>query len=234
MAEIDLYEPVKQFLQAQGYVVKGEITDCDVVAVRGDEAPVIVELKDSLNLALILQAVDRLRITGSVYVAFRVGKGKSATWRSRHKQVISLFRRLGAGILTVSTRGKVVAVLDPAPYTPRADVRRRKRMLKEFTERVGDPHAGGSASGERFTAYRQDALRCGVELADNGMLKVSEIRERTGVDRAGAIFIDNHYGWFDRVKRGYYELSPKGQEDVQRWRALVANTAADIGDSPPR
>ena len=28
-----------------GYVVKGEIEDCDVVAVRGDEPPVVVELK---------------------------------------------------------------------------------------------------------------------------------------------------------------------------------------------
>ncbi len=221
MAEIDLYAPVKKFLEAQGYVVKGEIADCDVVAVRGDEPPVVVELKDSLNLALILQAVDRLRISNAVYVAFRVGKGKSATWRSRHKQVISLFRRLGVGILTVSARGRVEPVLDPAPYKPRADAPRKRRLLKEFAERVGDPHAGGSASGERFTAYRQDALLCGEALAAAGVLKVSEVREQTGIDRAGAIFTDNHYGWFDRVKRGHYELSPKGREDVHRWRQLV-------------
>ena len=231
MAEIDLYEPIKRFLEAQGYEVKGEIADCDVVAVRGDEAPVVVELKESLNLALILQAVDRLRITGSVYVAFRVGKGKSATWRSRHKQVISLFRRLGAGILTVSARGKVEPVLDPAPYQPRADVPRRRRMLKEFSERVGDPHAGGSSSGERFTAYRQDALLCGEELAESGVLKVSDVRGRTGVDRAGAIFRDNHYGWFDRVKRGHYALSPKGTEDVQRWRALIDGVVDSAPDA---
>lgn len=226
MAEIDLYAPVKAFLETQGYDVKGEIADCDVVGVRGEEPPVLVELKDSLNLALILQAVDRLRVSSSVYVAFHVGKGKSATWRSKHRQVVSLFRRLGVGILTVSSRGRVEAVLDPAPYKPRADVRRRKRLLKEFSERVGDPHAGGSASGERFTAYRQDALTCGEALAESGVLKVSEVRERTGVERAGAIFTDNHYGWFDRVKRGHYELSPKGVADVRRWRALVDESAS--------
>ena len=55
-----------------------------------------------------------------------------------------------------------------------------------------------------------------------------EVRDRTGVDRAGAIFTDNHYGWFDRVKRGHYELSPKGAEDVQRWRALV--TSSTVSD----
>ena len=43
--ESDLYAPVKAFLEAQGYEVKGEVTGCDVVATRGGEPPVIVELK---------------------------------------------------------------------------------------------------------------------------------------------------------------------------------------------
>ena len=59
MSEVELYGPVKRFLEKQGYAVKGEIGACDVVAVRGDEAPVVVELKERLSLALILQAVDR-------------------------------------------------------------------------------------------------------------------------------------------------------------------------------
>ena len=46
----DLYPPLKQFLESQNYVVKGEAQDGDVLAVRGEEAPVIVELKMSLNL----------------------------------------------------------------------------------------------------------------------------------------------------------------------------------------
>ena len=62
MAEDELYGPIKQFLEAQGYAVKGEIGPCDIVAVRGDEGPVVVELKESLTLTLILQAVDRLSV----------------------------------------------------------------------------------------------------------------------------------------------------------------------------
>ncbi|MBT7502919.1 MAG: hypothetical protein HN645_08360, partial [Gemmatimonadales bacterium] len=139
MAETDLYAPVKQFLEAQGYAVKGEIGACDVVGVRGAEDAVVVELKERLNFALLLQAVDRLNISPLVYVAFRIGKGQSATWRSRRKQVLSLFRRLGLGLLTVSSRGNVVAVLDPTPYSPRTNARRSERLLKEFAERVGDP-----------------------------------------------------------------------------------------------
>ncbi|MDH3208282.1 MAG: DUF2161 family putative PD-(D/E)XK-type phosphodiesterase [Gemmatimonadota bacterium] len=217
MAEADLYGPIKAFLESQGYRVKGEIGACDVVAVRGDEAPVVVELKERLSLALVLQAVDRLSVSESVYLAFRIGKGHSASWRSRRKQITSLLRRLGLGLLTVSARNRVVPVLDPAPYRPRENQGRRDRLLKEFAERVGDPEEGGSASRKRLTAYRQDALRCARELSDGGVLKLSVIRERAEVQRAGPILRDNHYGWFDRVKTGHYELTPKGQRDLAEW-----------------
>ena len=225
MPEVDLYGPIKRFLEAQGYTVKGEIGRCDVVAVRGDEGPVVVELKESLNLALVLQAVDRLWVSDAVYIAFRIGKGHSASWRSRRKQVTSLLRRLGLGLLTVSARGQVVPVLDPAPYRPRSNAARRRRLLREFFERVGDPEAGGSASRQRLTAYRQDVLRCARELAAEGVLKVSVVRERAEVPRAGPILRDNHYGWFDRVKTGHYDLSPKGRRDLAQWSEALESLA---------
>jgi hypothetical protein len=217
VAEVDLYEPIKRFLEAQGYEVKGEIGACDIVAVRGNEGPVVVELKEGLNLALLLQAVDRLQASDEVYVAFRIGKGQSATWRTKRKQVTSLLRRLGFGLLTVSSQGQVVPVLDPAPYQPRANAGRRDRLLKEFAERVGDPEAGGSPSRKRLTAYRQDALRCARELAAEDGLKLSVIRERADVERAGPILRDNHYGWFERVRTGHYDLSPKGRKALAKW-----------------
>ncbi len=223
MSERDLYPPIKMFLEGQGYEVKGEIGNCDVVAVRADEAPIVVELKESLSFALILQAVDRLGATDSVYVAFRVGKKYSSMWRSRRRQVIGLLRRLGLGLITVSTRGNVVPVLDPGPYQPRVSPRRQVRLLKEFFERVGDPEVGGSAVGQRLTAYRQDALRCADYLQHSGCSKVSAIRESTQVERAGAILLDNHYGWFDRERRGHYQLSPKGLSACAEWaEALIA------------
>jgi hypothetical protein len=217
MAERDLYRPIKQFLEAQGYAVKGEIGPCDVVGVRGDESPVVVELKERLSLTLILQAVDRLSVSNTVYVAFRIGKGQSGSWRAQGKHVVGLLRRLGIGLLTVSTRGQVTAVLDPAPYRPRPRAERRARLLKEFSERIGDPEIGGSASARRLTAYRQDALRCARELAAAGALKISVLSVRTGVGRAGPILRDNHYGWFDRVKTGHYALTPEGERGLEQW-----------------
>ena len=218
MAETELYPPVKAFLEAQGYEVKGEVGPCDIVAVRGDEPAVVVELKQGLTLALVLQAVDRLTVSEAVYVAFRVGKGRqSAAWRTRRKQVLQLLRRLGLGLLTVSLDDRVEAVLDPAPYRPRVNKYRRGRLLKEFVERVGDPETGGSSSRKRMTSYRQDALRCARVLAETGVLKLSVLRERTGVARAGAILQANHYGWFERAERGHYELSPKGRREIDEW-----------------
>jgi len=221
MPEADLYLPIKRFLEGQGYAVKGEIGPCDILATRGDEEPVVVELKERLSLALVLQAVDRSKVSRAVYIAFRVGKGRGGAWPSRRRQVVGLLRRLGLGLITVSGRGKVVPVLDPAPYRPRPDARRRGRLLEEFARRVGDPEPGGSSSGRRLTAYRQDALRCAQELADAGVLKVSVLRERTGVERAGPILRDNHYGWFERVKTGHYDLSPRGRRDLAAWSSAV-------------
>lgn len=228
MPEVDLYAPIKKFLVAQGYAVKGEVDDCDVVAVRGDEPPVIVELKERLNLALILQAVDRLKISDTVYIAFRTGKGKSASWNDRNKQVRSLLRRLGLGLLCVSARNKVTAELDPAPYRPRKDRQRGTHLLKEFTERVGDPEQGGSPSRQRLTAYRQDAVRCARQLAGEDQLKLSDLRARTSVSRAGPIVRDNHYGWFERIEKGHYALTPKGQREWLEWAdAMPAAGATD-------
>ncbi len=234
MPETDLYGPIKTFLEAQGYVVKGEIGPCDVMAVRGDEGPVVVELKERLTLALILQAVDRLTFSDSVYVAFRIGKGHSASWRGRRKQVTGLLRRLGLGLLTVSARGQVVAVLDPAPYRPKSRAGRRDRLLREFAERVGDPEEGGSSSRQRLTAYRQDVLRCARQLAEEGVLKVSVLSERTGVPRVGSILRDNHYGWFDRVRTGHYVLSPKGERELPNWSDALARLGSGAKPDDPR
>jgi hypothetical protein len=35
--ETSLYGPVKRYLETLGYMVKGEVCGCDLVALRGDE-----------------------------------------------------------------------------------------------------------------------------------------------------------------------------------------------------
>lgn len=218
MRETDLYPPVKNFLEGQGYTVKGEIEGCDVVAVRGGEPPVIVELKASFTLALVLQGVRRLALSDAVYVAVPPFSGK--TPRQRRRDIVGLCRRLQLGLMTVRTgcgQHPFVEVLtDPGEYRPRANKQRQGRLLGEFAHRVGDPTAGGSSTAApRMTAYRQDALRCAVFLASRGQTKAAIVAQETSVPRAASILQRDVYGWFERVDRGIYALSPKGTDALQ-------------------
>jgi len=103
MKETDLYAPIKKFLVAQGYEVKAEVKDCDLVAVRGDDPVVIVELKLSLSLALLMQGIERQRITDAVYVAVPAGTGKA--WTARVKDAVRICKRLGLGLISVRFTG---------------------------------------------------------------------------------------------------------------------------------
>jgi hypothetical protein len=215
LLETDLYLPVKRFLEAQGYDVKAEIGDCDVLAVRGDEPPVIVELKTGFNLQLLLQGIDRQAVTDTVYLAIPEPK------RSLPSDILRLCKRLGLGLLVVN-RDWVEAYLDPAPYQPRKAPRRKAVLLKEFQRRVGDPNSGGSSKRPLVTAYRQDALRCVKFLKTTGASKVSEIVAQTKVDRSAAILRRDVYGWFMKRDRGIYSLSPKGEAATVTFADVLA------------
>lgn len=208
--ESDLYAPVKALLEGQGYVVKGEVRGCDVVAVRGQEPPVVVELKRTFGLGLVLQGVDRLALTDIVYLA--VGQ-----WPKQMKNVKKLCRRLGLGFIVVA-RDKADVVLDPAPYAPRQNKRKAGRMLGEHARRVGDPNLGGQAMrAPLMTAYRQEALRCAELLATNGPMKVAALRAACDAPKAAQILQQDVYGWFERVERGVYAITPKGREGLERF-----------------
>lgn len=219
MRETELYGPVKTFLEAQGYTVKAEVQDCDVVAVRGAEEPVVVELKLQLSLALLLQGVDRQSITDSVYVA--VPAGKTARWKGQVKDAVRLCRRLGLGLLSVRN-GAVLVHVDPGPYAPRKYKRRRDLLLKEFQNRVGDPNTGGQTKRKIITAYRQDALRLAMYLADAGTVKPALARKELGVVKAAEILRSDYYGWFERVERGVYGLRPHGVAALETYADVVA------------
>jgi hypothetical protein len=231
MLETDLYPPIKAFLEGQGYVVKGEVGDCDVTARRGDEPPVIVELKRSLNLELILQAIDRQRLSDAVYIAVPDDRQstKSTLLRRSLGDVLRLVKLLGLGLLVVSLRArstKVEVLVDPAPYQPRKAPSKGRRLLREFEQLQGDFNVGGSR-GARVTVYRQDALACAVYLRATGVRRPAEIRDATGVVRAGQIVYVNHYGWFERLGQGAYQLSEKGLAALHEYRTVVDALAPD-------
>jgi hypothetical protein len=218
VAESDLYAPVKAFLAAQGYVVKGEVKGCDVVGVRGREPPVVVELKRSFGLALVLQGIDRLALTDQVYLA--VG-----AWPRRMRDVRKLCRRLGLGLLIVGRRVEVV--LDPVPYAPRKNKRRKRLLLGEHARRVGDPNRGGASTRvPMITAYRQEAMRCAALLAARGAMTIAALRAADDVPNAGKILQKDYYGWFRRVGRATYALTPQGKRGLARFAPSPAPVVA--------
>jgi hypothetical protein len=209
--ESDLYAPVKALLEGQGYVVKGEVRGCDVVAVRGTEPPVVIELKRAFGLGLVLQGVDRLALTDLVYLA--VGQ-----WPKRMKNVKKLCRRLGLGFIVVAA-DKADVVLDPLPYLPRKNERKAGRLLGEHARRIGDPNLGGQAMrAPLMTAYRQQALRCAELLVANGPMKLKTMRAAADVPDAARIMQQDVYGWFERIERGVYGVTTKGRQGLEMFQ----------------
>lgn len=219
MRESDLYAPVKAFLEAQGYTVKAEVGDCDILARRGADPPVVVELKLTFSLALVMQGVARQTMFDHVYLAVPVSTDRG--WVLRYKDIVRLCRRLGLGLIAVRPDG-AEAHLDPGSYAPRKMARRSNRLLREFDRRVGDPNTGGVTGVKRMTAYRQDALRCAAFLQMHGAAKAAIVAKDAGVARAATLMRADVYGWFERVERGVYTLTPMGQAGLATHHADVA------------
>lgn len=223
--ETDLYLPVKRLLEGQGYTVKGEVGAADVVAVRGEDDPVIVELKAGFSLSLFHQAIERQAISDAVYVAVPHMAGR-ASYRALVENK-KLCRRLGLGLITVRIADGFVEIhCDPEPYRPRQSKPRKARLLREFVRLVGDPNSGGATRRNLVTGYRQEALRCLKLLEELGPTKAAEVARQTRIAHARRLMSDNHYGWFERVTPGIYALSPKGVKAIGDYAAELEKLAA--------
>lgn len=219
--ETDLYGPVKDLLEAQGYMVKGEVGGCDLLAVRGDEPPVIVELKRRFTLELVLQGVNRLAVTDLVYLAVPQ-PGRRTSPSPYDADIRKLCRRLGVGLMVVDAARAaahcVDVLCDPTPYAPRRDRKRLKRLLGEHRRRVGDPNRGGSTRQPIVTAYRQDALRCARILQAQGEMTLAALRAAGAPVDVATILRRDVYAWFERVGRGTYRLREEGARALESFR----------------
>ena len=227
--ETALYLPVKRFLETLGFSVKGEVGGCDVVALKGDDLPIVVicELKQAFNLELLLQAVDRAGACDEVWVAARLsarGKGRESDARYRN-----LCRRLGFGMLAVTTSGAVEVLVTPPTTAPRRNPKKRSRLVTEHQRRKGDPVLGGSTRAPIMTAYRQQALACASALSQ-GPRRVRDLRPQ--IPDAPKILLHNVYGWFDRTERGVYILTEAGHAALRRWPqdSQIDNTPSENRD----
>ena len=222
--ETSLYLPVKRFLENLGFAVKGEIGGCDLVGLKGDDPPVVVicELKLSFNLELLMQAVDRAGACDEVWLAAKLsarGKGRENDARYRN-----LCRRLGFGMLAVTTGGDVEVIVRPPTTAARRNPKKRSRLVSEHQRRKGDPVLGGSTRAPIMTAYRQQALACAFAMTD-GPRRVRDLKPE--IPDAPKILQGNVYGWFDRAERGVYVLTEAGYAALKRWPQRHTTDSAD-------
>lgn len=226
MTETLLYAPVRDFFLGLGFAVKGEIAGCDVVATRPDapEWLVVCELKLGFNLELLLQAVERAALADEVWIA--APRPKSRRGRQPDSRFRQLCRRLGFGVLIVGPDGTVEVLISPEAPLPRRSTARRSRVMAEYRRRRGDPTPGGSTKAPIMTAYRQGALRVAAALA----IGPQRPRDLTAlVPAAPAMLRRNVYGWFARVARGLYQLTPAGEAALERWPQAPVLVAGPAG-----
>ncbi len=130
-----------------------------------------------------------------------------------------LCRFLGFGLLGVLSTGRVEVLVEPGPWRPRRDPKRRSRLVSEHRRRIGDPAMGGTTKVPIMTAYRQQALACAASLSA-GPRRTSEIRAT--IPDGPKILLHNVYGWFFRVERGVYGLTAEGATALTRWPQATA------------
>jgi hypothetical protein len=221
--EANLYPPVKRFLEQLGFEVKGEICGCDLVAIR-DGAPaaiIIGELKLTFTLDLVLQAVDRSAACDEVWLAVRASR--RGRGREQDRRVKKLCRLLGFGLLAVTASTKVEVVVEPVPWRPKRDAKRRSAIVTEHRRRQGDPAVGGSTRRPIMTAYRQQALACAAALAQTPA-RPRDLKH--AMPDAPKILLRNVYGWFTRVERGLYALSDSGRAALVQWQIAAPSQSS--------
>ncbi|MBS7525731.1 hypothetical protein KHM83_03465 [Fusibacter paucivorans] len=219
MKETELYEPVKRWLEMSGCKTQAELQDIDVFGQYADDLTVAVELKTQLNLEVICQAAERQTRVDIVFIAVPESKGLKRS--KRVKEIMRVLRRLNIGLLSITFpkkegNGRVRCLLLPDyPCDFKRHVRpvakKKKALIKEFAARQLNINVAGSNQTKLMTLYRERAYQIALQLLHQGaMAPKAVIVDGLTRDQINRILSINHYGWFHRVERGIYYLTPDG------------------------
>lgn len=221
LQEVDLYKPVHRYFTREGYEVYGEVKDCDMAAVKGEEL-VVIELKLTLSVDLLIQAANRQKLTDQVYIAIPKPKHRinSKSWADK----LHLIRRLELGLIVVSFAGKgtkAEVICHPEPVNRRKNKRRREMVLKEIDCRSADFNVGGSNRTKIMTAYKENCVQIACFLNDFGALSPRILMKLGTGNKTSSILTKNYYGWFERIKRGTYMITEKGKHEIKEFPDLI-------------
>lgn len=207
--ETELYEPIRTFLEAEGYTVQAEVKHCDIAAQKENQL-IIVELKKAFNLKLVYQALERQSLTELVFVA--IPRPKKGHRQKAWKDMLRLLKRLELGLLTValdSPMKTVDVVLEPSDSIAWKNRKKREQLEKELQNRKLNSNKGGMTRKKLMTAFRERSIRIACLLEAKGQVSTAEIRS-LGLEDCIMPLSKNYDNWFRRVKKGVYTLSVEG------------------------
>lgn len=212
MKETNLYEGVKKYFESLGFLVRAEVKDIDVCAVK-DDLLIGVELKVNLSVDLLVQGALRQKVCDLVYIA--VPRPKRVRKNREFSNTLHLLRRLELGLLFVDIdNGIVEEILEPAYFNldkaRAALVNRRKALLKEIKGRSLSLNQGGSSRTMLMTAYREESLKTVAILLEKGSIAPKDLKM---LGLKSSILRDNYYGWFKKIARGTYVLDDSKSDD---------------------
>jgi hypothetical protein len=233
--ESDLYLPIKQYLEHQGYSIYGEVHNCDITAKKGDEL-ILIELKTHFSIALLMQATQRQEVSNSVYVAVPVPHNRRNP--NHFRGMCKLLKRLELGLILVrflKTKTKVELISHPDQSRRRKNSKKRRAIIREIDGRFKDYNTGGTPSTEeRITAYKQNAIQIAAYLDRLGQASPSQLRELGTGDKTLSILYKNFYGWFEKVDRGIYRLHPHGRACLKKYPEIVSHFMEERESGNPK
>lgn len=211
MIETDMYGAIKKYFEDQGFRVRSEVRDIDVVAQKKDLL-VGIEMKRGLTFELLIQAALRQKTCDLVYMA--VPKPKRIVKDKTMNNMMYLLKRLELGLLYVDVeKEQVMEVCEPAFYDldrgRRAKIKEKLRILKEVKKRSVDGNKGGSRGKKLLTAYREDSLRAVALIRVKGVISPKELKV-LGINHT--LLSKNYYDWFIKVNHGKYSLNGEHQD----------------------
>lgn len=244
--ETALYLPVKRFLEARGFRVKGEIGGCDLVALPVEEPvladsppslklrrttgrrangeaaaenPVVVigELKQRFTLELLLQGVDRMAVGDEIWLAVRnSSKGKRRAAGRLNDRRVLKLCRLLGFGLLAVSARGRVDILVEPTAYKPRGNPRRRSRLLREHQR----RQGDPAIGGGTRQPIMTAYRQQALAVAQAILEATQAKPRdlkALAPDAPKILLHNVYGWFARIERGVYELTDAGREALKTW-----------------
>ena len=219
MKESELYSPLKNKFEQAGYMVRGEVKNCDLVAEK-DGKFLAVEMKTAFNLKLVYQALERRKMAEEVYVCIPRPKtgARSKNWRN----MTELLKELGIGLITVAMDSplKTVEVVIESGKN-KSSSKKAESLKKEFEGRSADLNTGGVNRTKLITAYREKSIKMAALAVIKEEITLKEARTYNCSEAELKAYGSNHYGWFDRVRTGVYRVNEKCLEDLKEEKYKV-------------